>query len=322
MSMQICRYYPIPKLWLCSLIILLSLHPTQGITERSLYETTQLAASYLAKHQNPDGGWPLIPGEKSDVEATALVMHALMLKPWWDTGSTVIRKGVSYLIKHQKEDGSWNGNTAHTIFALIALAQAETDADARLKGLKWIKAAQNDDGTWGREMYRPGNPLYTAAVLAGLRRLGFNQSFSPIPTAADWLANRINVDGGWSMMRGVDSDTLVTSWVLHGLALVYDVDEQLAWLKRRQNAGGGFGRQEGESSDPEITAYAILALVTGGDPLNTDKVAIGYLRNIQQEDGSFVSATPIELKEPKANLQTTSFVLWAIYARKIGESPE
>jgi prenyltransferase beta subunit len=86
-----------------------------------------------------------------------------------------------------------------------------------------------------------------------------------------------------------------------------------------QNEDGGFGMSKGKPSDPEITAYTILTLVIGEDPLNADKVAIGYLRRVQQEDGSFVSATPIELEGPMANLQTTCFVLWAIYARKLKE---
>jgi len=60
-----------------------------------------------------------------------------------------------------------------------------------------------------------------------------------------------------------------------------------------------------------------LALVACQDQLNTDKLAIGYLKHMQQKDGSFVSQTPIELNVPKANLQTTSFALLAIHARKI-----
>lgn len=319
--MIIQLYYYVRRFWLFSFLLLLNLNATEVIAARSLFETTEIGASYLVQAQNPDGGWPLIAGGESDVEITALVMQALMFTGW-GTGSSVIRRGVVYLIAQQKEDGSWNGNTVHTTFVLMALAQAGTDAEARFKGLKWLKGVQNEDGSWGREIYQPGNPLYTGAILAGLRRLGFKQSFSPIPKATSWLEKRINVDGGWSLARGGRSNVLVTSWVLQGLSLVYDIDAQLAWLKQMQNKDGGFGIRKSEPSDPEITAYAILALVAGGDPLNTDKVAIGYLREIQQEDGSFVSATPIEIKTPKANLQTTSFVLWAIYARQAEESSE
>ncbi len=304
----------IHRLYLFLLLVSFVFYATAGMAAESPYETIERAASYLLKHQNPDGGWPLVAGEGSDAEVTAMVLLGLMLKGL-DTNSDALYKGIIYLTTHQKADGSWNGNTAHTIFALMALTRAETGSEARLKGLKWIKEAQNEDGSWGREKNQAGNPLYTGAVLAGLGQLGFNRSFSPVPKAADWLANHINEDGGWSMMRGASSDVLVTSWVLQGLALAYDIDSQIAWLKQMQNPDWGFGRQKGQPSDPEVTASAILALAAGEDPLNTDKVAAGYLRSVQQKDGSFVSATPIELKEPKANLQTTAFALWAMYAR-------
>ena len=379
------------KLWICSLVIVLSLHATTGRAAKSPYDAIEQAASYIIEHQNDDGGWPLIPGEKSDVEVTAIAMQALMLKGW-GSGSSVIRRGVSYLIKHQRSDGSWNGNAAHTIFAAIALKRAEAVEywEAQFNGLKWLEDAQKESGSWGREIRQPGNPLYTGAVLTGLGLLDFDRESELVTKAADWLAyrvlfsidlafqseldskksvsvglrrefaengatllnqttmmieekghrwligdargeylvkkegealnvcvSRINEDGGWSMVYGERSDVLVTSWVLQGLSIAYDVSLQMVWLKQMQNDDGGFGRWKGAPSDPEITAYAVLALVIGEDPLNADQVALRYLREVQQEDGSFVSATPIELKEPTANLQTTCFVLWAVYAGKL-----
>jgi prenyltransferase beta subunit len=312
------RNRSISTLCQCFLFIALSLYAIEANAAPSLYETIELATSYIVEHQNPDGGWPLVPGQKSDVEITALATQALLAKGWGN-GSKVIRTGVAYMRHSQRPDGSWNGNTAHTIFALLALTDAKTDSEARLKGLGWITEAQNEDGSWGQQMLQPGNPVYTGAVLAGLRRLHFQQNYPAASKAADWLAdpNRINPDGGWSILRGQSSDLFVTSWVLQGLSLVYDIDAQIAWLKQAQNEDGGFGKRKGAVSDPEITAYAIMALAAGQDPLNADKIAIGYLREVQQEDGSFISATPIELKEPTANLQTTCFALLAIHARKI-----
>ena len=308
------------KLWICLLVIALSLHTTAGMAAESPYDTIEGAASYIAKHQNEDGGWPLIPGGDSDVEVTAFAMQALMLKGW-GSGSSVIRRGVSYLVKHQKSDGSWNGNAAHTIFAAIALKHAEAVEywEVQFNGLKWLEEAQRESGSWGREVRHPGNPLYTGAVLTGLGLLDFDRESELVTKAADWLANRINYDGGWSMEPGLRarSSVMVTSWVLQGLSIAYNIDEQLAWLKKAQNDDGGFGMWKGAPSDPEVTAYAVLALVIGEDPLNADQVALRYLRDVQQEDGSFVSATPIELKEPMANLQTTCFALWAIYADKL-----
>ena len=180
------------------------------------------------------------------------------------------------------------------------------------------KSAESEWGL-GEKERSPDNVLYTAAVLAGFRRLGFKQNFAPISKGADWLAEGINFDSGWALQRGTQSDIFVTSWVIQGLEPVYDIDAQIAWLKQLQNNDGGFGRYKNSPSDPEITAIAVMALAAGNDPLNTRRVSINYLTSIRQEDGSFVSNTPIELTKPVANLQSTSFVLIAIHAKTADE---
>lgn len=279
-----------------------------------LYKTIEGAKTYIVQHQNRDGGWPLLPGGESNVENTAFAIWAL-IDAGWGTGSQVIRMGVAYLRNTQSDDGSWNNNTAHTVFALIALTTAETDPEVRFTGLRWLKKVQNRSGSWGKMERSPDNVLYTAAVLAGFRRLGFKQSFEPVSKGADWLAKAINFDGGWAMQRGMQSDVFLTSWVIQGLEPVYDIDAQIAWLKQLQNKDGGFGRYKNSPSDAEITAIAVLALAAGNDPLNTRRVAIDYLAGIRQDDGSFVSKTPMELTEPASNLQSTCFVLIAIHAK-------
>ena len=286
--------------------------------EPPLYKTIESAKTYIVQHQNRDGGWPLTPGGDSNVESTAFAIWAL-IDAGWGTGSQVIRSGVLYLRNTQWDNGSWNNNTAHTTFALIALATAETDPEVRFKGLQWLKKAQNPSGAWGKKERDPDNVLYTGAVLAGFRWLGFKQSFEPVSKGADWLAEGINFDSGWAMQRGTQSDIFVTSWVIQGLEPVYDIDAQIAWLKQLQNDDGGFGRYRNSPSDPEITAIAIMALAAGNDPLNTRRVAINYLTTVRQEDGSFVSNTPVELTKPVANLQSTCFVLIAIHAKTADE---
>ena len=298
---------------------------TQAFAEAPpLYKTINDAKAFIVQHQNRDGGWPLVPEGESDVEITGLAIWAL-IDAGWGTGSQVIRRGVAYLRHAQHENGSWNDNTAHTIFAVIALAAAETDADARFKALRWLRAAQNPVGSWGTKERTPSNILYTAAVIAGFKRLNFkferefNANDQDIPwlsKGCHWLSQRINFDGGWSLQRSPRSDVFVTAWVLQGLAPVYDIDAQIAWLKQMQNEDGGFGRYKGQPSDPGVTAAAIMALAAGADPLNTRRVAINYLITARQADGSYVSDTPIELSEPTANLQSTCFVLIAIHAKK------
>ena len=126
----------------------------------------------------------------------------------------------------------------------------------------------------------------------------------------------MNDDGAWSLKRLSTSEVMVTSWVLQGLSATYDVDDRLVWLKKMQNPDYGFANFKGKPSDPEITAYVILTLVASQDPLNTDLIASAYLKQAQLPDGSFKSATPIELKQPQVNIQTTSFALLALNARR------
>lgn len=290
------------------------LSPYKASEGPPLYKTIESAKTYIVQHQNRDGGWPLVPGGDSNVESTAFAIWAL-IDTGWGTGSEVTRSGVQYLRNMQSDNGSWNNNTAHTIFALVALATAETDPAIRFKGLQWVKKAQNPSGAWSKKERGSDNVLYTAAVLAGFRRLGFKQNFTPVSKGADWLAEGINFDSGWALQRGTQSDIFVTSWVIQGLEPVYDIDAQIAWLKQLQNDDGGFGRYKNSPSDPEITAIAIMALAAGNDPLNTRRIAINYLTTVRQEDGSFMSNTPLELTKPVANLQSTCFVLIAIHAK-------
>ncbi|MCG9128519.1 terpene cyclase/mutase family protein [Candidatus Poribacteria bacterium] len=287
--------------------------PSKG---SSLFTTIENAKEYIINNQNVDGGWPLIPGEESDVEVTALAIWSL-IDADWGTGSSIVRRGVRFLERNQHENGSWNNNTAHTIFSVIALAKGNTAPDVRFKALHWHKKAQNRSGSWGSQSNNTGHILYTAASLVGLKKLGLTtRHFKPLLSGMEWIADpeRINFDGGWTLPSGTQSDIYVTSWVLQALSPDYDLDEQIAWIKQFQNKDGGFGRYRGNASDPEVTASVIMALAASEDPLNTRRIAISYFTKAQSENGGFISDTPIELKTPTENLQTTCFVLIAIHA--------
>lgn len=285
--------------------------------EPRLFKMINKAKSFIVNSQNDDGGWSLLPGGESDVEITALAIWALT-EAGWGTGSRVIRKGVRYLRNKQWDNGSWNNNTAHTIFALVALTNAKTDAEVRLSGLTWIKDAQNKSGSWGRKEKSNGNVLYTAATLVGLKYLGFKYNhFEPLLNGMEWLENldQRNFEGFWTLPGETQSDIYVTAWALQGLLPDYDVDEQIAWLKQFQNINGGFPRFAGKQSDPEVTATAIMALAANEDPVNTRRIAITYLTEVQAHNGGFISNTPIEIDTPQTNLQTTCMVLIAVYSK-------
>ncbi len=290
-------------------------------TEPRIYKMIEKTKEYIISQQNEDGGWSLLPGGESEVEITALAIWAL-IEADWGTGSRIIRRGVRFLRNSQREDGSWNDNTAHTIFALIALTKANTDPDARFDGITWIQKAQNRSGSWGHKGNSTGQVLYTSATLVGLKYLGFNHiSFDSLLPGMEWLESfeQRNREGYWNLPGGTQSDIYVTAWALQGLLPAYDVDTQIAWLKQFQNSDGGFPRFPRKDSDPEVTATVIMALAANEDPLNTRRVAINYLMKAQKSDGSFISKTPREINSPKANLQTTCMVLIAVHSKTDGK---
>jgi len=306
------------------LIILLLLTVSNCSRAAPVTEVLGKATAYIKSMQSADGGWPLIQGGESDAETTALAIPALLFVGE-GSGSETISKALAYLVGSQSVDGDWNKNAAHTAFSIIALSEAglTTHEALSIKGLGWLRRkAQNADGSWAKDVGGVGNPAYTGAVLTGMKRVNLDMLYTPVPKAIQWLLDNRNSDNGWAIKKGEPSDTLATAWAIQGLTIAatdyaYTIEESLNRLKQNQNDDGGFGMAEGQKSDPELTAYAILALVAGKDTSSAGYRAVRYLRGVQENDGSYVSATPIGLEEPTANLQTTCFVMWAIVSETI-----
>jgi len=308
------------------LITLLTLTVSTCSRAAPVAEVLGKAAAYVKSMQNADGGWPLIQGGKSDIETTALAIQALLFVGE-GSGSETVSKGLNYLVKSQGEDGGWNENSAHTIFTVMALSEAglSTHEALSIKALSWLrKKAQNADGSWAKNVGGVGNPVYTGAVLTGMKRVNLDTMYTPVPKGIQWLIDNRNSDGGWAIKKGEPSNTMATAWAVQGLSIAaidyaYTIEESLNWLKQAQNDDGGFGLMKGQPSDSELTSYAVLALVAGKDTSTAGYRAVRYLREVQRKDGSYVSATPIELKEPTANLQTTCFAIWAIVVETISK---
>jgi squalene-hopene/tetraprenyl-beta-curcumene cyclase len=122
------------------------------------------------------------------------------------------------------------------------------------KALKFIKANQEDDGTWwGRWGV---NYIYgTCAVLAGLSSVGEDMSGTYVRKAVSWLQSNQNTDGGW----GECCETYENSSLkCHG------------------------------ASTPSQTAWAILALIASGEAASREvSKGIKYLLDTQREDGTW-----------------------------------
>ena len=65
------------------------------------------AVTLLGNEQNPDGGWPQLPGLNSDAYATGQVLVALHEGGGVRTDDPLYQRGVRYLLETQESDGSW-----------------------------------------------------------------------------------------------------------------------------------------------------------------------------------------------------------------------
>jgi len=138
--------------------------------------------------------------------------------------------------------------TAHVIEAL-ALLGFDRSHPAVERGYKFLRAEQEDDGSWfGR--WGVNHVYGTGAVLPALAALGEDANSTHIARAADWLVAHQNSDGGWGetcasymddRLRGQGTSTASqTAWALMGLiaanseAYVAPIRAGLGFLTSRQ----------------------------------------------------------------------------------------
>lgn len=63
------------------------------------------AAEALRQRQNPDGGWPWLPGGRSDAYATGQALYALARA---GIGGKSVQRARAYLLRTQEPDGAWS----------------------------------------------------------------------------------------------------------------------------------------------------------------------------------------------------------------------
>ncbi len=157
----------------------------------------------------------------------------------------------------QQPDGGWQSSATVTALALQALAAGSyVDPDTVLSdGLAYLRAHQTTTGGFfatGAAGSKPAEAVTTAACIQALISLGEN------PLSAEWLAS--------------------------GTSAPDD-------LLNMQVASGAFATQFGSAANLTATIAALPALVGRPLPVAGARVAIsaalGYLRSVQQADGSF-----------------------------------
>ena len=207
---------------------------------------------------------------------------------------------VAWLKAHVLSDGSWfrvNYITALSVLALIELQEKwETDAeiDALIaRGIAWLDKTQNPDGAcrealnlnvWDTALSvialtEVHNTLDEASVLLN------TELIDKVKSAAQWLVEHQNSDGGWAfsglrdstLPSDADDTALGTLALIRALRIDASDDQQtllsaiyrgITWLKAQQVRDGSWSTYQpgqGDVGCVSITAHAIEALLAFHD---------------------------------------------------------
>ncbi len=185
--------------------------------------------AWLIGMQSKDGGWAAFDADNTRTLCTKL--------PFCDFGEVIDPPSADV--------------TAHVVEALAAEGLADHRACRR--GVTWLLAAQEPDGSWfGRW---GANYVYgTGGVVPALIAAGIPAESLSVRRAIRWLEQHQNDDGGW----GEDMCS-------------YD---NRAWAGR------------GESTASQ-TAWALLALLAAGERSNAAERGVQWLCGTQRPDGSW-----------------------------------
>ena len=234
---------------------------------------------------------------------------------------------VAWLKAHVLSDGSWfrvNYITALSVLALIEL-QEKREPDAEIaelieRGIAWLQQTQNPDGGCREALNL--NVWDTALSIIALTDVQANmpdtfERKDKIESAARWLVEHQNADGGWAFSGLADSSlpSDADDTALGTLALIRSrrveasasslpsdsarddaIRRGIAWLKRQQVRDGGWSTYQpgqGDVGCVSITAHAIEALLAFDACDITDKPSvqremrrgINWLRRQTHQDG-------------------------------------
>jgi squalene-hopene/tetraprenyl-beta-curcumene cyclase len=186
------------------------------------------AADWTAGMQCRDGGWGAF-----DVDNTRALCREL---PFCDFGELIDPPSADV--------------TAHVVEMLSILGR---DAEAAARGVAWLLAAQEADGSWfGRWGV---NHLYgTGAVVPALIAAGISPRHPAVRRAVAWVESHQNDDGGWG--------------------------EDLRSYRDVGYRGRG-------TSNASQTAWALLALLAAGESSPAVEAGVDFLVGTQRADGTW-----------------------------------
>ena len=210
--------------------------------ERLPRERVQQALAFIRARQNPDGGFSTYERQRAGT--------------WLD------HLNPSEMFRDCMTERSYVECTASAVEAIAIAGDVypelltEADAAALQRGITFLRAAQDPDGTftaaWGI------NKTYGIFHVAKAMRAAGVSGIDPLlARAAAWLGSAQRVDGGWGehfygcledrYVEHPNSQVVMTSWALLALAEIDprhpSIPRGIAWLAARQQPDGSWPRE-------------------------------------------------------------------------------
>jgi energy-coupling factor transport system substrate-specific component len=244
--------------------------------------------SFLARAQNPDGGFGEAPGRSSAELYSAWV--AIGVAASGRDPLSMRRNGHTVLSALRGDASSLHGagDLERTILALHACGASVhslsgTDPVARLLRLR------ASDGSFSHLVN------LTAFAVFALRAAGYSASNPTVLAAGAWLARQQEGNGGFGFAaRGAGSDVDDTAAAIQALldaSRRSPISHAVAFLAHAQNRDGGFPQQPGSPSNAQSTAWAVQGLLAAGRNVEAlkregSRSPLGYLQSLIAPDGS------------------------------------
>ncbi|HYS55909.1 MAG TPA: CARDB domain-containing protein [Thermoanaerobaculia bacterium] len=236
---------------------------------------TDRGIAWLNGHQNANGSWGALPDlVPRDTARALLAMQTL------HSISSALSSGYAWLATQPLDANQLLAEQA------LALAAGKSDSSAALNKLAAQRSAIGPD--FGGFTNHSGDTYDSALALQAFATSEALYSTN-ISGLLSTVVSRQNVDGGWGIDQGFDSNPVLTSEVLIGLSAlrrqlppVATIAAAQTYVVRLVHADGSIG------ADVLQTALALRALALSGYVINSfSSATLTYLRGKQAADGSW-----------------------------------
>ena len=208
--------------WVSAFCGLMLIRANTVLKSPEIEQSVLKSIGYFLQQQKENGRW--VDSEWGDLDTTSHpvsffnVVMALGSPKMQNTVRASWRKGLRFILEGQSADGGWYDpvfqpsgveTTAHlvqdSVIASLVLPDGLPVRPACEKGLKWILAHQDSDGSWD-EKNEDHTMDCTRSTLLISRMLGAQEKVRPaLERAMEWIAANKN-ENGWPDFPGMETN--------------------------------------------------------------------------------------------------------------------